>query len=284
MPQTSGFDATELKERRLVYDKSASVFSREPFLSAGLNMRVEIGRMLAKRPGFVTNGNALPASKRLVWMQTSEDETVIASVENTSTNVYELYYRRPVGSWTLVPNLRSIHLSRFAHEGAWIRNKFYVKGFPAAATSEFIGSIVFDAEAETSATWGVEAPTVAAALTSSGGWGASTNPITVKIDLSYAYTYVNTSGHESSIGSLSGVTGSFTDLDPEMNLTGDADTTNIPNINVYRSEDGGGSFYFLEQVSNPGAGTFLYTDNNTSNIINANPNSVLNFFRPVPQS
>jgi hypothetical protein len=59
-------------------------------------------------------------------------------------------------------------------------------------------------------------------------------------------------------------TGPFYDLKPKINLTLDSwfynDTTTYPYLNMYRTTDGGGTFYFLEQVANPGTSTLVYLD------------------------
>ena len=42
--------------------------------------------------------------------------------------------------------------------------------------------------------------------------------------------------------------------------SGLADTVNFPYIRIFRTTDGGGTFFQLEKIANPGAGTFTYYD------------------------
>lgn len=98
-------------------------------------------------------------------------------------------------------------------------------------------------------------------------WGASDHAVTVGYGWEYSYAYKSITGAISNRAPIEynpdlmpSNTGPFLDLIPKMTLVGDADTTNIPTIQVYRSTDGGESFYLLEEVDNPGAGNFTYYD------------------------
>jgi hypothetical protein len=98
-------------------------------------------------------------------------------------------------------------------------------------------------------------------------WSASEHRVDVFRQWKYTYAYVTDTGHvtsraplETNPDSLPSWTGPFRDLVPEFTLTGHSDTTRVPSINIYRSTDGGGTYFFLEQIANPGSGTFVYFD------------------------
>jgi len=99
-------------------------------------------------------------------------------------------------------------------------------------------------------------------------WGASDHQVTTKYGWTYSYAYKSITGAisnrapvEPNPDLLPSFTGPFLDLVPKITLTGHADTTNVPTIQIYRTTDGGGeSFYLLEEIDNPGAGPFTYYD------------------------
>lgn len=91
----------------------------------------------------------------------------------------------------------------------------------------------------------------------------------VQVNLSwrYAYAYKSITGQISNISPLeenpdlmpSG-SGPFFNLLPEITVQGTADTTNVPEIVIYRTTDGGGTFYELETITNTGPGDITYID------------------------
>lgn len=98
-------------------------------------------------------------------------------------------------------------------------------------------------------------------------WSASDHQIDVNVGWAYTYAYKTSTGQVSSRApmetnpdKLPSRTGPFQDLIPKFTLTGQADTTNIPTILVFRSTDGGGTFYQLEEITNTGAGSITYLD------------------------
>lgn len=49
-------------------------------------------------------------------------------------------------------------------------------------------------------------------------------------------------------------------LAPRINIQGLADTTNFPSIAIFRTSDGGGTFYQIDTITNTGAGNIVYND------------------------
>ena len=98
-------------------------------------------------------------------------------------------------------------------------------------------------------------------------WSASSHPVVVNIGWTYSYSYETITGNvtnrvaiQFNPDTMPSSTGPFLNLVPQVKLIGLADTTNYPYLRVYRTTDGGGTFFELERIANPGAGTFTYYD------------------------
>ncbi len=91
------------------------------------------------------------------------------------------------------------------------------------------------------------------------GWPASAHSVTVLNSWVYTYTTQSVSGQESNHAPLQtnpdlspSASGPFVNLIPSMVITGPSDTTEYPYLNVYRTTDGGGTFFFLKRIANTG--------------------------------
>lgn len=98
-------------------------------------------------------------------------------------------------------------------------------------------------------------------------WTASDHQVDVNLGWAYTYAYKTITGQVSSRAPLEtnpdklpSRTGPFQDLIPAFTITGSADTARNPKIIIFRSTDGGGTFFELEEIDNPGASTFTYLD------------------------
>lgn len=102
-------------------------------------------------------------------------------------------------------------------------------------------------------------------------WDAADHKVDVQYGWKYAFAYVSITGQVSNRSDIEynpdlmpSNTGPFYDLVPKIDLTFDtffhSDTTTYPYFNMYRTTDGGGTFYFLEQVANPGTSMYTYED------------------------
>lgn len=98
-------------------------------------------------------------------------------------------------------------------------------------------------------------------------WSASTHLVEVRLTWGYSYAYKTITGQVSNRVSVEenpdlmpSYTGPFADLCPTIIVQGHADTTNIPEIIIYRTTDGGGTWYELETITNTGAGNIEYRD------------------------
>lgn len=274
MPNSRQNDSLEFESLALPYNRADGELSSEPRLVSGLNMYVTFGGKLAKRPGTIPLASSIKASgriDRLVIYETLDTNPfvfLLASIKVGS--VWEMFYQRrddatPV--WTSMGSLRDLNVSTRPHEIVIKRGLAYIKGFPG--TSEKLGSVIFNGTANAPYTtyWGLIGPQTPASLTDPTTWPASAHPITILGGWKYTYSFVTRSGQVSNQAPLQtnpdknpSVSGPFVDKIPQVTITGIADTTNVPSINMYRTTDGGGTFYFVKQIANPGATTVLFED------------------------
>ena len=110
-------------------------------------------------------------------------------------------------------------------------------------------------------------------------WNPSAHIFTVNQFWEYAYSYKSITGQYSNRSpstqnpdKLPSQTAPLFNQIPQITVQGTADTTNIPNIGIFRTTDGGGTFYFLEDIPNTGAGNIIYADTSfTSDYGNDDP-------------
>lgn len=98
-------------------------------------------------------------------------------------------------------------------------------------------------------------------------WSAATHRVDVNFGWRYSYAWKTITGQvsnraptETNPDKLPSASGPFTDLIPKITVQGTADTVNIPTIVVYRTTDGGGTFFKLKEVTNTGAGAITFED------------------------
>lgn len=127
------------------------------------------------------------------------------------------------------------------------------------------------------------------------GFNPSDHAVQVNIAWGYSYAYKGITGQvsnrapvETNPDKLPSYTGPFKNLIPAIFVQGHADTTNIPTIQIYRTTDGGGTWFLLEEIANTGAGIITYFDDSLGSgptgIIFADPipDTVLDTFSPAP--
>lgn len=92
-------------------------------------------------------------------------------------------------------------------------------------------------------------------------FGASSHRVDVNRGWEYSYAYVSRTGQISNLAppqtnpdKMPSNTGVFIDLIPAITIPGYDDPVIYPHINVYRTTDGFGQYYFLERITNPGDG------------------------------
>ncbi len=280
MPSNHAYYSQEFEQLYLPYAPNVSKLAGEPLLYDGSNLFCTWGGTLKKRPPMTTVGPTTQLTTRCdrLWVYETLESTpnvyIVGSFYDSSALVWIIrYFNLGAASpaWVTITERRSCNHSTLPHEGIVRRGKLYIKSFPmnAGDNSDTLGSIFLDGDGGTIAThdWGMIGPTDPAALTNPASWSASTNSITVLNSWLYTYTWVSQSGNESNRAPLENnpdkspsATGAFTDKIPAMSIVGPTDTAEYPFINVYRTTDGGGTFFLLKQIVNlGGTQTFLDT-------------------------
>ena len=347
MSLNTQWDSLDFTTLDFPYNRIDAEFSNRPRIFRGQNSYVTRGGKLAKRPGTLNldGDNEISGRVDRLWTyETLESPPNVYTVASVFTGTYwELWYKpmvSPAQPWAAVPSLRDCNLSTRAHELCVSRGLAYAKGYPAAASSEKLGTVVLDGEGGTISTkpWGLLGPQTPAVLKGGSAlitayvnasattlpvstdvafpgaapfyiqvgyeqmevtagvpgtswtvtrgvngttavehfenevviyldWSASDHIVEVNFGWTYSYAYKSITGHVSNRAPLQtnpdkmpSTTGPFFDLCPEIIVQGHADTTNIPTIVIYRTTDGGGTFYKLEEITNTGAGSITYVD------------------------
>lgn len=284
MPQTSQNDALEFEVMEFPYDKITGELQGKPRFVDGLNLHVTSGGKLMKRPGTTLHVNTVINKKcyGLISYETLDTPPVIyllGTFLNAGTGLYEVYYNRtdgPAPGWTKITDVRDVNLSQFPHEFCVFRGKVYIKAFPAAGGNKY-ASVIFDGTGGTVLVdfWGLEAPDDAAGVVNPGSWTLMVNTHAYTVMYGWKYTYAwesrtknisaraplqtNPDKLPSDTGTL-GTVAAGAGHCPEIQVTGHADTTRVPYINIYRTMDGGGTFYFIKQIPNTGAVTHTFVD------------------------
>lgn len=273
MPQSPQFDASSVN-LATTYDILSPELDPNVRYVDGSNMMVTSKGKLIKRPGTLqvaSSGLDFRVDRCVICesLDTPSLIYLIASAYNGST--WTAYYMRlDAGSpaWTSFGSLRNVDASTRPHEIAISRGMAYVKGFPGPSDDK-LGTVIFNPNAGSPYVtfWGLLGPSAPAALSTTGSWSASDNPVTVNIGWAYTYAYKTRTGHVSNRAPLQtnpsllpSLTPAFTNKRPSMTLTGHSDTTNVPTICVYRSTDGGGTYFKLKEITNTG-GSITFEDN-----------------------
>ncbi len=284
MARPATYDGVEF-DANLPYDPySASLVDRARIVS-GTDVWVTNEPTMRRRPaarfGDFT-GYAFPAAHRVdrLWIYSTVEASpkvyVLASAYDTVNLWWEMFWIRlgaVTPAWTSVTAVRDLNQSTRPHECVVYNGLAYIKGYPGAAADKY-GTVVFDGTDNSSTVWGYPGPTAGADATAQGGWAASTGNYVINSGWVLAYSYVTKTGHVTSRSPLIAPTGqnpttpvltasssgSFTNLKPAWTYTGDADITNIPSIQFWRTTDGGSVFTALERNANPGGGVQTYID------------------------
>lgn len=309
MAQVQQFDTRTFDRLEFPYDAIPRELNDEPRIVAGVNTYVTPGGKLAKRPGTaqVANAGVNNLCSRLVAVETLDSPPkvyLVGSFKNGS--VWEVKYINlddVTPTWTTLTALRSSNSSTRPHELVAYRGKVYIKSY---ATGEKYGTIIFNPSGGSVNVdfWGLAGPTIAARVVNPASWAATTNvhAYQVRFGWKYCYAWVSRTGQVSNRSPLEtnpDVNPSDTgDLNisagagkcPEIVVQGHADTTRIPKINIYRTTDGGGTFYFLDQITNTGAGNITYVDKNLESGVSGGvfadpkPDSLLDYTQTAPST
>jgi len=280
MPSNRAYDSQEFEQLYLPFAPNLSKLAGQPILFTGSNMFCTWGGTQKKRPPMTTIGPTDQLTTRCdrLWVYETLEATpsvyIVGSFYDSANLVWILRWFNlgiPGSSWQTAGERRACNHSTLPHEGIVRRGRLYIKSFPlnAGDNSDTLGCIVLDGTGGNGILthdWGAIGPTVAAALSSPAGWTSSANAVTVLNGWLYTYTWIQQSGNETDRAPLqtnpdlnpSG-TGAFTNKIPSMTVIGPDDTTEYPFINIYRTTDGGGTFFLLKQIVNLG-GSQVFQD------------------------
>lgn len=286
MPSNQAFDSQEFEQLYLPYAPNVSKLAGQPLLVDGNNLLTTWGGTLKKRFPMAAIGPTTALGFRCdrLWvyetLELNPNVYIVGSFYDPTdplNAVWKLKYFNvstvnPV--WIDVTEKRACNHSRLPHEGIVRRGILYIKSFPFNAgvvegvDFDVLGSIALNGNDGSISThvWGTLGPTVPAALSDPGTWSASTNPVNVLQGWAYTYTWVEQSGNEScrapletNVNKSPSSVGAFSNLIPSMTVVGPTDTSEFPFINIYRTTDGGGTFFFVYQMVNLG-GSQTFTD------------------------
>jgi hypothetical protein len=122
--------------------------------------------------------------------------------------------------------------------------------------------------------WGITAPAVAASVATAAG---SLSPTS-----GYRWVYVyrnNSTGHVSTASPESASSGPQTSKNFNLTLTTSADAQ-VDKIDIYRTVDGGSTYYYLATINNTGS----YTDSSADSALNTSITAPLNHANDAPPS
>lgn len=280
--QQERLDSLDFSKLDFPYDRITGELDPRPRLVRGQNVYVTAGGKLGKRPGtlFQTDSHIDQVCHRAIINETVESPPkvyIIGSFFNTVSGKYEIKYIRfdaTTPAWTTITNLRNINDSVYPHEMVEFRGKCFIKGFPSSGDK--LAAVIFDGTGGTVKIdyWGILGPLEPAHVVDPLTWSLQVNAhaYTVRYGWKYVYAWVSRTGQisvrspletnpdkrPSDTGAVTA--GAGTGRCPEIKVTGHADTTLVPYINIYRSTDGGGTFYFVDQIVNTGAVEHTYVD------------------------
>lgn len=278
-------DVRNLDNLFIPYNETVKPYLTAPHFTAGNDLMTNQSGTLRPRPGFLAMPDTSVYSvagriDRLITYETMDNPShvyLVASVYFSGSSVWKAYYLKldgslggaaVIGTWTSLGTSYGLAASTRVHEFQVARGNCYIKSFPVVGTDKY-GSVVFNGASGNIQIdrWGIASPTQPARVTASGGWNAATNPVTVLYGWYYTYAWKSRTGNYSTRAPIESdpthtlsTTGAFTNKKPTVTLRGNADTTSIPLVGVWRTTDGGGTFYWLEDVSNPGDSDFTYED------------------------
>ena len=179
MSQNTQHDSLFLEELYLPYDKSLSNLSGDARILSGQNSLITSQGSIQIRPGAVGSLSALGRLDRLWEYETIEE---VPKLYLIGSFFFQTGFSPGVGEWriryiqtsdvaylsefTSAGSYRAINASTRPHELVVHGGVAYIKGFPAAASSEKLGTVIFDGTGGTVTIkpWGILGPTIPARI------------------------------------------------------------------------------------------------------------------------
>lgn len=266
------FDVRFLNNLALPFDAQTKELAEGNRIVSGANMYVTAGGKLAQAPGLndtdLTGYTITGRVDRVISYETVEAVPhvyLLASVyDGSSWSVKYINLDDVSPAWTSIGSLRDVDASIYPHEFVVAGGKVYIR-FSASGQE---AGVVFDGKGGSISVtgWGIVKPPFAPSAT--GLFGVST--VTTLFGWSYAYAYVNNTKEHVSSRSGDSARLSPTNNVPRIQGVYSTDTT-VTHIDIYRTSDGGGTFYKLDRIANNTAGgNFTYNDNQSA-LVAGNP-------------
>ena len=280
MPFSTFLTGVRLLGHVLAYSPAANPLATTLHLRPGSkNIWVPVSGTIDRRPGIRTlyndAGGATDLTRHVV---VAEDSSLAASVYSTVSQDYGIWYKDVGSDWVMVPNNREINSSVSPHEMLWVGRKLYAKGNPIG---DKIGAIVFDLDDPArSHWWGLLRPSAAPTFAPTADWlDSGTDNVKPLFGARYAYTFISSTGHESSISNFTNHSAKIDGKYPRLIFPTAADNDDIVHFHIYRSPDGGGRLFFVEEIDNTGQEITWNDEHFTEG---GNFSSGLNFSRAAP--
>lgn len=230
-----------------------STVVRTDVLADGVNFEVSNRSTLVRRPGYSRYSTAVFGA--------SEMPLGFYSFRNLS-GVLRTVVDTPVGVYQFTPTTFTSLLT---------------KGTTAQSSFQSVGNTLYFADGvdlkkwngTTLSKWGIATPVSSPTLSFAGG------PLSPKSGYRYVYAYRNTNtGHLSTASGISASTGKLTAQQITLSGASSADTQ-VTNVEIYRTLDGGSIYYLLASITNTGS-SWSYVD--------TTPDASLNLETIAPQN
>jgi hypothetical protein len=224
------------------------IIQRMDTLWAGNDMDVSHQMTLIRRPGFSRYSSTS--------LGTSYPQKYF-SFKNTAGNIWAMVETPAAVSWFNTTSTTAVITKHTTAQGSMskVADTFYYCDGNDTDTLKWDGTNLTK--------WGIVAPLLAPTITQSNGTLSTVNG-----GYSYLYVYQNlNTGHISSSSPVSAYTLDFTSK--TITLAGPCSTdTQVTNVCIYRTDDGGADYYYLASVTNTPGTNWEYADTTVDSGLN----------------
>ncbi|KKL23599.1 hypothetical protein LCGC14_2423780, partial [marine sediment metagenome] len=230
MPLASQLAHHTISNTALPYDVSGNPTNVEPVYVGGQNILTSYKEFAERRPGFDAFESAVTTftgdiRRLFVWQRWGAD---FYAMLNEVTATQSIVYKFQIGTDT---SFSSIFTSSSNEPFDFVVSNNHVFFGNATDMQKW--------DATTVTNWGITSPAAAPSVALNGAGALS-----LTSGRTYVVTYGNSStGHQSSPSPISASSGSFTNDSVDLGLTASTDTQ-VDEIHVYGTTDGGGGIFF----------------------------------------
>lgn len=203
---------------------------------------------------------------RLYYVKSKDKHIFAITGYDLASSKWKFWYRDHTKNFC--QNTAIIPDSETPHRVVAANNRLYVLATDTANSNKLqAGQVWYDDSTGVIkvSPWGALGPQTEAQVQDQATWTTlPAETITVNFGWIYAYSYKTITGHitnRSPVKTTSD-TGPFTDKVPKIQIEPHTDATNFPKIIIWRTTDGGGTFYKLAEIDNPGGTTPVTFEDN----------------------